>query len=166
MLNRALVIHRADTAIHTVVDLRRVAMAASEVFDDGTLFESGRLHLVLPRAPAMVNGDLLSLEEAAKNLISNALQHGKGTVTVSVTLADGVAKLSVHDEGSGVSDAEAQRFGERFRRGNDHRTHGTGIGLSIAHAVASAHQTAIKMTADGDGFEIGFGLPTAAVGGR
>jgi two-component system sensor histidine kinase TctE len=167
MLNRALVIHRADTAIHTVVDLRRVAMTASEVFDDGTLFESGRLRLSLPQAPAMVKGDLLSLEEAAKNLISNALQHGKGTVTVTVTvtLADGVARLSVHDEGCGVSNADAQRFGERFRRGNDHRTHGTGIGLSIAHAVASAHQTAIETTADGHGFEIGFGLPTAAAAG-
>jgi two-component system sensor histidine kinase TctE len=142
-------------------------MAASEVFDDGTLFESGRLRLSLPQAPAMVKGDLLSLEEAAKNLISNALQHGKGTVTVTVTvtLADGVARLSVHDEGCGVSNADAQRFGERFRRGNDHRTHGTGIGLSIAHAVASAHQTAIETTADGHGFEIGFGLPTAAAAG-
>ncbi|WDR02697.1 HAMP domain-containing sensor histidine kinase [Devosia algicola] len=155
MLNRALVIHRADTAMHEVIDLRKVAMTATEVFDDGNLFETGQMRLALPQSPVWVKGDALSLEEAAKNLISNATRHGKGAVKIVVSRDGDQARLAVRDEGPGMSADEARQFSQRFRAKDQHRTNGTGIGLSIARAVADAHGADLLVhTAPGKGFEI------------
>lgn len=160
MLNRALVIHRGDSAAHTRIDLRRVAMAAAEVFDDGTIFEAGRLQLDLCETPAWVAGDALSLEEAVKNLISNALQHGQGVVTVSVLRQSSQAVLKVHDQGKGMTAQEARLLGQRFLSADQHRTSGTGIGLSIAHAVANAHDATIEVDiASTVGFTISLHIP-------
>ncbi len=143
MLNRALVIHRGDSAAHSKIDLRRVAMAATEVFDDGAIFESGRLRLDLSETPVWMAGDALSLQEAVKNLISNELQHGDGVVTVSVFRESGDAVLRVHDQGTGMSVHQAHQLGQRFLWTD--RTSGTGIGLSIAHAVATAHAASLEV---------------------
>ncbi|WDR06949.1 sensor histidine kinase [Devosia rhodophyticola] len=160
MLNRALVIHRGDSAVHTRIDLRRTAMAAAEVFDDGAIFEVGRLRLDLSETPVWIAGDALSLEEAVKNLISNALQHGDGVVTVSVIRQPDEALLHVHDEGKGMTAKEARQLGQRFLSSDQHRTNGTGIGLSIAHAVANAHGATIEVDiASNSGFTISLVIP-------
>ncbi|MGV8831825.1 MAG: sensor histidine kinase [Devosia sp.] len=160
MLNRALVIHRGDSAAHAKVDLRRIAMAAAEVFDDGTIFETDRLRLDLCETPAWVAGDALSLQEAVKNLISNAFQHGSGTVTISVLRQNGQAVLKVHDQGKGMTSEQARQLGQRFLSVDAHRTSGTGIGLSIAHAVANAHAATIEVdSAAASGFTISLNMP-------
>lgn len=160
MLNRALVIHRADTAFHETIDLRKVAIAATEAFDDGAIFESGRLRLDLPQAPVWIRGDALSLQEAAKNLISNALQHGQGKVSVVVGGQLEEARLSVKDEGKGMTPAEVQLFSQRFLAKNHKPGTGTGIGLSIARAVAEAHGAELEATrSSGEGFEITLRMP-------
>ena len=160
MLNRALVIHRADTAIHETIDLRKIAMAACDVFDDGKVFETGQLRLDLPPKPVWIRGDTLSLEEAAKNLISNALNHGAGQVSVIVEQQPDWAKLSVRDKGKGMTPAEIKLFSQRFLTNNQGRGGGTGIGLSIARAVAEAHGAELDaITANGIGFEITLQIP-------
>jgi len=160
MLNRALVIHRGDSAAHKRIDLRRVAMAAAEVFDDGAIFEAGRLHLDLCETPAWVAGDALSLQEAVKNLISNALQHGAGRVTIAVLCQGGQAVLTVHDQGKGMTAEQAHLLGQRFLSADQHRTSGTGIGLSIAHAVAHAHGATMAVDiASNTGFTISLTIP-------
>lgn len=165
MLNRALVIHRGDSAAHSRIDLRRVAMAATEVFDDGSIFEAGQLQLALCETPAWVAGDALSLQEAAKNLISNGLQHGAGVVTVSVLCRAGAALLQVHDQGGGMTPDEARLLGQRFVSADQHRSNGSGIGLSIAQAVASAHAATLELeTHAAAGFTISLKMPVFAGG--
>jgi two-component system sensor histidine kinase TctE len=160
MLNRALVIHRADSAIHETIDLRKIAITAAEVFDDGKSFETGRLRLELPQAPVWARGDALSLEEAAKNLISNALHHGLGNVTVTIDNRTGWASLHVRDQGDGMTPAQVQLFSQRFL--SKKRSTGTGIGLSIARAVAEAHGAELEAeTLPGKGFEISLKMPIA-----
>ncbi len=158
MLNRALVTHRADTAIHTQVDLRKIAMAATEMFDDGDMFETGKLRLDVPASPLLAQGDALSLTEATKNLISNALRHGEGNITVTVRPEGEDAQIMVWDQGSGLTSEQERHLGERFATATG--TSGAGIGLSIAHAVATAHHSKLVIRRENrDAFGIGLSLP-------
>ncbi|TWS26393.1 HAMP domain-containing histidine kinase [Tsukamurella sputi] len=71
------------------------------------------------------------VREAAAVLIDNALVHGRGTVTVTFgSVGAHTVLVTVADEGSGISDGDAQRI---FRRGYSAGA-GTGVGLALARA--------------------------------
>lgn len=165
MLNRAMVIHRTDASSRETLDLRKVAIAAAESFDDGKIFESGALRLDMPDDALSVRGDFLSLVEATKNLISNALTHGRAPVGVHTGMRDAKACLWVSDRGEGLDENQLKSIGGRFARKDatgQGRTasasSGSGIGLSIASAVAQAHGGGLFTRKHKTGFEIGFHL--------
>lgn len=68
------------------------------------------------------------------NLVSNAIKYtDKGSVGISMALADTSAQITVRDTGMGVPDADKEKmFGEFFRAANARksRINGTGVGLS------------------------------------
>ena len=66
-------------------------------------------------APVRVWGERAALERALANLVENALQYGPpdGRVTISAAL-DGVARLSVQDEGPGLAEEDEVRAFERL----------------------------------------------------
>jgi signal transduction histidine kinase len=84
--------------------------------------------------PATVRGDQPALERAVGNLIENARRHGAGRVTVATAVQDGLATISVDDEGSGVRPDDRERVFERFEG-----TTGSGLGLAIVRATAERH---------------------------
>jgi two-component system, OmpR family, sensor kinase len=89
-----------------------------------------------------VRGDADALRRAVNNLIENGLVHGppQGAVTVALVRADGVARLSVADEGPGPDPAMRDRLFERFWRGDDAAGRpGSGLGLAIVAAIAERH---------------------------
>jgi signal transduction histidine kinase len=80
------------------------------------------------------------LDVALRNLVSNALRHGEGTITMSTTEADGRVRLTVSDEGAGFGTEFSGRAFDRFSRAEPSRSgRGTGLGLSLVQAVAEAH---------------------------
>ncbi len=83
--------------------------------------------------PVLVRGDRAALERALANLIENAHRHGRGAVTVTVAGHDGLARLSVEDEGPGIPTADRERAFERFYG------RGSGLGLAIVRATAERH---------------------------
>jgi signal transduction histidine kinase len=88
-----------------------------------------------------VQGSARWLELALSNLVSNALRHGAGTVTVGLTLSSpsGV-RLSVTDQGPGFPPDFIDQAFDRFTRAEASRTTpGTGLGLALVQAVADAH---------------------------
>ncbi|NMD58287.1 MULTISPECIES: sensor histidine kinase [Tsukamurella] len=73
--------------------------------------------------------------EAVAVLVDNALVHGRGEVTVTLgSVGAHTVLVTVADEGSGISDGDAQRI---FRRGYSVGD-GTGVGLALARAFAEA----------------------------
>jgi signal transduction histidine kinase len=77
-------------------------------------------------------------------------------------MRDGFALLSVADQGPGIEKTEAAKIFEKFYRCKDQtiRTHGTGMGLSIARAIVEAHGGKIDVLSRfGHGSVFTFSLP-------
>lgn len=85
-----------------------------------------------------VCGDRAALVSAMTNVVENALSVGGAGTRVSVALAiDGaIARLSVSDDGPGMTPQMRATAREPFVSG---RSGGTGLGLAIADAVVRAH---------------------------
>ena len=110
-----------------------------EVRLDELAREAGVAEVVAPR-PVAVLGDRAALERALANLVANAERYGPpgGRITVAAESANGIARLSVEDEGAGLQPFEAGRAFRRFWRG-DHGKPGSGLGLAIVQAIAERH---------------------------
>jgi two-component system, OmpR family, sensor kinase len=99
----------------------------------------GRIEIVAPE-PVVVRGDRAALERALDNLVQNGHRYGpaEGRITIAVESRDGVARVTVTDEGQGLQPYEADRAFERFWRGHPGKP-GSGLGLAIVRATAERH---------------------------
>jgi two-component system OmpR family sensor kinase len=100
--------------------------------------------LDLPEEPVTVIGDGQRLHQILANLLGNARTHTPEgtTVTVAVGATDDVAMIRVIDGGPGIPRELQPHIFERFARGDSSRSRAagsTGLGLSIVHAVVTAH---------------------------
>ncbi len=82
------------------------------------------------------------MSRAVLNMIRNALEHARSTITVSVTNEDHRTVIHVDDDGSGIPPADRERVFEPFARldrSRDRDCGGFGIGLAIVRQVARWH---------------------------
>jgi signal transduction histidine kinase len=113
-------------------------------------YELRELDSVVALEPAVATGDPTLLERLAANLISNAIRHNipHGRIEVATRTDAGHARLSVANTGPFVPAGEIERLLQPFQRaGADRVTHGDGLGLglSIVHAIATAHQANLTL---------------------
>ncbi len=93
---------------------------------------------------ARVEGNRRLLEQLVANLLDNAIEHNVtgGRVDVTTTTSEGQAILSVANDGPVIGPGELDRLQQPFQRLGAARTShgdGHGLGLSIVHAIATAH---------------------------
>ena len=88
-----------------------------------------------------------------RNLIDNAVRHTQpGTsVWVNIINQQGLAGLSVNDNGPGIPEAELTRVSERFYRPLGTSASGSGLGLSIVHRIAEIHGASLRIASQNDG---------------
>src|SRR5262249_25606302 len=99
----------------------------------------------------VVRGNEQLLARALGNIVDNAVQHGRGDITISAGLADDrrVAVVTIHDEGEMNPDFLAHAA-ERFRQDESSRTGtGAGLGLSLVDAIAIAHHGQARICSAG-----------------
>jgi signal transduction histidine kinase len=97
--------------------------------------------------PFFGDGDLM--REALSNLIDNAVKFtpSSGAVRISATTDAGRPVIRVGDSGSGVEPGERDKIFDRFYRiSRDDRVPGSGLGLSIAAAIARLHGFDLKVS--------------------
>jgi signal transduction histidine kinase len=115
------------------------------------------------RAPAglVLSADALRLEQAVANLVDNALRHGEGAVTLRALEAGATVELHVEDEGRGFPVDFLPRAFERFSRADDARSRGgSGLGLALVRAIATAHGgTAHASNREQGGADVSIALP-------
>lgn len=92
--------------------------------------------------PVVVNGSTELLTRAIANIVDNAVKFSPALsrIAISVGVEGANALVRVHDEGVGMTGAEAQRAFDRFWRARDARDlPGFGLGLSIVRQICVAH---------------------------
>jgi signal transduction histidine kinase len=131
---------------HEPVDLATTVSAALAGLEP----ETGRLgiHIDEVTEPATLDGDPLLIERLVANLLTNAVRHNVagGHVEVRTGVKDGGAVLSVTNTGPLIPPAEVDRLFQPFQRLDPRRASyqdGHGLGLSIARAIATAHDATI-----------------------
>lgn len=112
----------------------------------------------------VVNGDPQLLTQLFANLLENALRHGGESAHISMSLSEEVGAVSavVADNGPGVPANERSRVLRRFYRLDASRsTPGSGLGLSLAAAIAELHDAQLTLADNRPGLavEIRFASP-------
>ena len=112
----------------------------------------------VPQAPVWVTGDVTLIEQAANNLVHNAIQYNRtgGHVALVLEVDGSTFTVRVSDDGPGVPAPDLARLGEsRFRseEARSRRPNGMGLGLSITRDVARRHGFTLTL---GNGAEGGF----------
>jgi signal transduction histidine kinase len=111
----------------------------------------------------LVWADPMRLDIIIGNLIDNAIKyspHG-GDVTVQLSIAGGLALLSVRDLGIGIAPADMDRLFVRFSRvAQETEVPGTGLGLYLARELARLHGgDIVAVSKPGEGSEFTLSLP-------
>ena len=123
-----------------------LVLATKEAADQTALSAEARNIEVVLSLPDKVEitGSRDQVIMAVHNLIENAINYSpEGTrVAVALRVVDGIAEISVSDQGIGIPESALERIFERFYRVDAARsraTGGTGLGLSIVKHVATNH---------------------------
>jgi two-component system phosphate regulon sensor histidine kinase PhoR len=123
--------------------------------------------------PCFVAGDGSRLHRALLNLLDNALRFSPdgGTIVVSLRHHSDWCRVSVRDEGPGLSEEDQERLFERFYRGDPSRARcrggGSGLGLAIVQQIAMTQGGRVQAgNHPSGGAEIELVLPARNPSGR
>lgn len=146
-----------------------LAVLAADLVDYyGALAELRGIRLDLADSgPVMVEGDRHLLFQAAANILDNALKYtpGGGRVAVVVEAAGGEAALVVADNGPGIPPDKIAHVRKRFMRLDPSPQRvGTGLGLSVAEAIAHHHGGALALSHGDPGLRAALVLPRSGGG--
>jgi signal transduction histidine kinase len=106
------------------------------------------------QSDSMVFASEGELKQVIMNLLVNALEAspaGSGQVHVTIAGGEHFVELSVADNGRGMNDQTRQQVFEPFFTQKRSDRPGTGLGLSVAHAIVSDHGGTIEAHSEGLG---------------
>ena len=140
LLSEAMVGHRSDLKRFAPFDLKKVV--AQAVRETVPMAEDTDVRFSSALAEAPYLGDSVMIGEAVKNLIHNALVHGRnerGEVVIDLSRNGSEDYcLSVKDRGPGISEADLANLYDRFKPSSG-AAGGAGLGLSIVRQVVESH---------------------------
>lgn len=93
-------------------------------------------------------------EEAISNLVKNALDHTQsgGHICISWENGPALVRLSVSDDGAGISAEDIHHIFKRFYRSTTSSGSGVGLGLPIAKAIVEGQGGTLSVvSAPGEG---------------
>jgi signal transduction histidine kinase len=159
-------------------DTAAVARGIHELYEP--LAEDNGLTLVVRTERAPVHGNRELISQALANLVENAIKYGQPvlrpqrlgteavaagdppTILIEARRAGDQVLLSVADHGAGIPEADRKHAVERFVRLEASRTlPGSGLGLSLASAVATLHGGELRLGDAAPGLLATLALPAA-----
>ena len=152
------------------LDLRDVVGQAAERLRSQAEDAGIDYRVVVGDAPLVVLADADRLAQVGTNLVGNAIRAtpSGGTVTVMVRGDGDAAVVDVTDDGEGIAPEHLDHVFERFYRVPGRRATGdatgSGIGLTIARAIAGLHDGTLTAASPGPGrgATFTFRMPLAA----
>lgn len=94
---------------------------------------------------AVFRGDEGDLMELLGNLIDNAFKYGKAQVNVHARAHDNTLRITIEDDGPGISDAEQAKLVRRGQRA-DTTIPGQGIGLAVVNDIIESYGGALNLS--------------------
>jgi len=111
-----------------------------------------------------VDMDRHDLMELIGILLENAQKFAKQKVSIRGTRSGDVVDLAIEDDGSGVTDEQIEKLGQRGVR-LDERSQGYGLGLAIAFEIMRLNRGTLTLSRSGMG-GLFVGVQVAAAGAR
>ncbi len=154
------------------VDAAEIARGIGDLYEP--LADEIGLNLTIAApAPAIVKGNRELISQALANLVDNAIKYAKpgpgrangerAEILVSARDDGDRIRLSVADHGPGIPAGERGRVVERFVRLEQNREEpGSGLGLSLASAVAHLHAGELQLEDNAPGLRATLSLPRVA----
>ncbi len=161
-------------------DVAEVAEGIHELYEP--LAEDSGLTLSVKAASARLHGNRELVSQALANLVENAIKYGRPEaaqplgadavvvpgsheILIEVRRDGDAVLLSVTDHGPGIPEADRKHAVERFVRLEASRTQpGSGLGLSLAAAVATLHGGTLQLGDGHPGLRATLVLPSMAEG--
>ena len=154
----------------TEFDASEIARDVGELYEPVADEKGIALKIDAPAA-APVRGNRELVSQALANLIDNAIKYAGPSGKANGAPAEIVVRagndgeriaISVADRGPGIPDADRGRVVERFVRLEQSRSEpGSGLGLSLASAVARLHGGELKLEDNHPGLRTTIALPRA-----
>jgi signal transduction histidine kinase len=154
-------------------DAADVANGIHELYEP--LAEDDGMALHVKAAPSALHGNRELISQALANLVENAIKYGKPAPGVQPLGADAreiliearregdQVLLSVTDHGPGIPEDDRKHAVERFVRLEASRTQpGSGLGLSLASAVATLHGGELRLGDSHPGLVATLAIPALA----
>ncbi|MBU6464157.1 MAG: HAMP domain-containing protein [Proteobacteria bacterium] len=157
-------------------DAADVANGIHELYEP--LAEEDGMTLHVKTVPAPLHGNRELISQALANLVENAIKYGKPASALQPLGAEAAGSreiliearrdrdqvlLSVTDRGPGIPEADRRHAVERFVRLEASRTlPGSGLGLSLASAVATLHGGDLTLGDGNPGLRATLALPARA----
>lgn len=164
LLQIALAESGAPLAAVVPVDLSELAGELVELFEP-VAREQGQALSGSTDPGVIVEGNRQLLAQLITNLVENALKFAPagGRIKVDVRRRDGLARLTVSDNGPGMALAERMRAGQPFVRvGHRAGGEGGGLGLSLVSAIARLHRAELRLESNEPGLRAVIDFPLAA----
>ncbi len=137
-------------------DASEVANGIHELYEP--LAEDGGMTLKVRTAPAPIHANRELISQALANLVENAIKYGKPVddgpvvslearqILIEALREGDSVLLRVTDHGAGIPESERKHAVERFVRLDSSRSQpGSGLGLSLASAVATLHGGELRL---------------------
>ncbi len=174
--------HRLDNLVNEILDVAhlesdRIALRRSRAslaaivgrvvsgFGDAPGIPPIDVELPADLPPVVVDADRIA--QVLDNLVTNAAKYGPagGRIRIRAAMRDRTVVVSVHDEGTGIDEADRDQVFERFYRGRQARSGGTpgsGLGLYVCRRLVEAHGGEIWVDDSSSGTSISFTVPVVA----
>jgi two-component system sensor histidine kinase QseC len=95
-----------------------------------------------------VMGNAPALQILIRNLVDNAIRYTPtgGEIDIRLSVDTDKVHLIIEDSGPGIPDDQISSLFQRFKRGNNTKTEGSGLGLSIVKRIVELHQASITLS--------------------
>lgn len=152
------------------VDLRGVVDSALDAIRLAAEAKQIAVRRVIGSSMAVVGGDAARLHQVVSNLLTNAVKFTArgGWIEVRLQQDDATARISVADNGAGISAAFLPHVFERFRQADQTSTRshgGLGLGLAIVRHMIDLHGGHVRADSPGPGLGATFTIELPLLNG-
>jgi signal transduction histidine kinase len=138
------------------VDLQEVLSASLQTCQAAVALREQSLDVNVPALPLALHGDPVRLTQVFSNLLSNASKYTPrgGHIELSVTVQSGHARISVTDNGIGITPQAIDSIFDAYVQEPHavrHDDSGLGLGLTLARELVLAHSGSIRASSAGLG---------------